>query len=79
MDRQDHSRGGHCLFSVHVHLVFIPKIGIGSWTEMPSADGEFYWLALVPILELNELRWMGNIITYISALAIHPRWPCRTL
>jgi len=61
----DIRRGRHCVFLMHVHLVFVPNTDARFLTMTRQKNHALTFQMYVLILKLNWLKWMANQITSI--------------
>ncbi|KXL30803.1 transposase [Shigella sp. FC2928] len=61
----DIRRGRHCVFLMHVHLVFVPNTDARFLTMTRQKNYALTIQMYVLILKLNWLKWMANQITSI--------------
>lgn len=61
----DIRRGKHCVFLMHVHLVFVPNTDARFLTMTRQKNHALTFQMYVLILKLNWLKWMANQITSI--------------
>lgn len=61
----DIRRGRHCVFLMHVHLVFVPNTDSRFLTMTRQKNYALTFQMYVLILKLNWLKWMANQITSI--------------
>ena len=75
---QDISTGRHCVFAMHVHLVFV-TIDTEYLTETPSTDFVYCSPAFARTLRLNLSRWTEETTTStcwssIRRRSLYPIW-----
>ncbi|END53105.1 putative transposase IS200 like protein [Escherichia coli MP020980.1] len=61
----DIRRGRHCVFLMHVHLVFVTRYRRQIFAMTRQKNYALTFQMYVLILKLNWLKWMANQITSI--------------